>query len=90
MNEEKEHKKLGFSNPFEFAVYSELQSLKGDEVDSLKKIRKSIYDKLKERKTGSEKEMKYTIDAILSENNFPSDKKGELAIKIINLAKRHL
>jgi hypothetical protein len=30
--------KLGFSNPFEFAVYSELQSQKGDEVDSLSSV----------------------------------------------------
>jgi len=98
LNQDKEHKKLGFSNPFEFAVYSELQSLKGDEVDSLKKITKSIYDKLREEsqivgwktKTGSEKEMIIAIYDILSENNFPNDKIGELAIKIINLARRHL
>ncbi|MFZ0893560.1 MAG: hypothetical protein WAZ77_03560 [Candidatus Nitrosopolaris sp.] len=48
VNEEKEHKKLGFSNPFKFVVYSELQSLKTDEVGSQKKITKSIYDKLRE------------------------------------------
>jgi hypothetical protein len=98
LNQDKEHKTLGFSNPFEFAVYSELQSLKGDEVDSLKKITKSIYDKLREEtqivgwktKTGSEKEMIIAIYDMLSENNFPNDKIGELAIKIINLARRHL
>ena len=44
----------------------------------------------KKTKTGSEKEMIITIYDILSENNFPSDKIGELAIKIINLARRHL
>jgi hypothetical protein len=75
-----------------------LQSQKGDEVDSLKKITKSIFDKLREEtqivgwktKTGSEKEMIITIYDILSENNFPNDKIGGLAIKIINLARRHL
>jgi hypothetical protein len=41
-------------------------------------------------KTGSEKEMIITIYDILSENNFPNDKIGELAVKIINLARRHL
>jgi type I restriction enzyme, R subunit len=98
LNQDKEHKKLGFSNPFEFAVYSELQPLKGDEIDSLKKVTKSIYDKLREEaeivgwktKTGSEKEMVIAIYDILSENNIPNDKIGELAVKIINLARRHL
>ena len=98
LNQDKEHKKLGFSSPFEFAVYSELQSQKGDEVDSLKKMTSSIYAKLREEtqivgwktKTGSEKEMIITIYDMLSENNFPNDKIGELAIKIINLARRHL
>ena len=98
LNQDKEHKKLGFSNPFEFAIYSELQSQKADEVDSLKKITKSIHDKLREEtlivgwktKTGSEKEMIISIYDVLSENNFPNDKIGELAIKIINLARRHL
>ena len=98
LNQDKEHKKLGFSSPFEFAIYSELQSLKADEVDSLKKLTKLIYDKLKEEtqivgwktKTGSEKEMIITIYDILSENNFPNDKIGELAIKIIKLARRHI
>ena len=75
-----------------------MQPLKGDEIDSLKKVTKSIYDKLREEteivgwktKTGSEKEMINTIYDTLSENNFPNDKIGELAIKIITLAKRHL
>ena len=98
LNQDTEHKKLGFTSPFEFAVYSELQSLKGDGVDSLKKITKSIYNQLGEEtqivgwktKTGSEKEMIIAIYDILSESNFPNDKIGELAIKIINLARRHL
>jgi hypothetical protein len=75
-----------------------LQSQKADGVDSLKKITKSIYDKLREEtqivgwktKTGSEKEMIITIYDILSENNFPNEKIGELANKIIHLARRHL
>ena len=98
LDEDEERKKLGFSSPFEFAVFSELQSLKVDKVDSLKEITKSIYDKLKEEtqivgwktKTGSEKEMIITIYDILSESNFPNDKIGELAIKIMKLARRHL
>jgi type I restriction enzyme, R subunit len=73
LNQDIEHKKLGFSSPFEFAVYSELQSKKADEVDSLRKITKSIYDKLREEtqivgwktKTGSEKNMIITIYDII-------------------------
>jgi hypothetical protein len=99
LNEDKERKKLGFSSPFEFAVFSELQSVMGDnKVDSLMKITRSVYDKLKEEaqivgwktKTSSEKNMIIAIYDTLSENNFPNDKIGELAVEIVNLAKHHL
>jgi type I restriction enzyme R subunit len=99
LNEDMERKKLGFSTPFDFAVYSELQSLKtGNEVDSLKEITKSIYDKLKDEtqivgwktKTGSGKNMTIAIYDTLSENHFPENKIEDLADKIIKLARRHL
>ncbi len=49
LNEDKERKKLGFSTPFEFAVYSELESVKTNKnVNSIKEITKSINDKFKE------------------------------------------
>jgi len=66
--------------------------------NSLIKITKSIYDKLKEEaeivgwetKTSSEKNMIIAIYDTLFENNFPNDKIRELALKIVNLAKHHL
>ncbi len=47
LNADKERKKLGFSTQFEFAVYEQLQSLKGDEKAS-KDITNAIYGKVKE------------------------------------------
>ena len=44
---EKQRKKLGFSTPFEFAVYEELQSIKDDKTAS-KNITESIFSKVKE------------------------------------------
>ncbi|MBV9175736.1 MAG: hypothetical protein JO297_01715 [Nitrososphaeraceae archaeon] len=47
LEEEKQRKKLGFSTPFEFAVYEELQTVRNDE-DSSKNLTNAIFNKVKE------------------------------------------
>ncbi|HKG31466.1 MAG TPA: type I restriction endonuclease subunit R [Nitrososphaeraceae archaeon] len=98
LNPEKERKKLGFSTQFEFAVYELLlQSLKKDE-NSSRDITNAIFAKVKEEagivgwktKRSSEKKMNTAIYDILSDNNYTEDKANELAMKIIELAKKDL
>ena len=97
LNAEKERQKLGFSTQFEFAIYGLLQSLKNDEKAS-KDITNAIYVKVKEEagivgwknKRSSEKKMSIAIYDILSESGYLEDQSDELAMKIIDLAKRDL
>jgi type I restriction enzyme, R subunit len=103
LNAEQERKKLGFSTPFEFAVYEELQTMRNDENIS-KGLTNAIFDKVKEEtkivgwktKRSSEKKMSIAIYDILSEynddnsNKYPEEKVNELTTKIIELAKRDL
>jgi type I restriction enzyme, R subunit len=68
LNEEKKRKELGFSTPFEFAIYEKLKSLKNTDSTS-KDISRAIFDKIKEEtsivgwktKKSSEKRMSITI-----------------------------
>jgi hypothetical protein len=97
LNEEKQHKKLGFSKPFEFAVYEELESIKKNQELS-KVTTKKIFNKLSEEtkligwktKRSSEKKMSIDIYDILVESKYPEKKIEEITQMIIDLAKRHL
>jgi type I restriction enzyme, R subunit len=97
LNADNERKKLGFSTPFEFAVYEELQSVRDDE-DASKATTNAIFERVNEEakivgwksKTSSEKKISIAIYDILSENKYPEDKANELTMKIIDLAKRNL
>jgi hypothetical protein len=94
LDTEKQRKKLGFSTPFEFAVYEELQSIKDDKTTS-KSITESIFGKVKEEtkivgwksKRGSEKKLSIAVYDILTENKYPEDKADILTPKIVELAK---
>lgn len=98
LEEEKERKKLGFSNMFEFAVYEQLKRILKDERTISKNTTKSISDQLKNEidivgwktKTSSKKKMSIIIYDILTENRFPENKIDELTQKIIDLAERNL
>jgi type I restriction enzyme R subunit len=97
LDTEKQRKKLGFSTPFEFAVYEELQSIK-DDKDISKSITESIFGKVKEEtkivgwktKTSCEKKLCIAIYDILNENKYPEDKVDKITPKIVELAKRNL
>ena len=97
LSEDRKRKDLGFSTKFEFAVYSEIQSVVNNDEES-KKITKSIYQNIKREteivgwktKTSSKKNMSIIIYDILTENNFPEDKVDEITSKIIDLAGRNL
>lgn len=97
LNEEKQRKKLGFSTPFEFAVYEELESMKKNQELS-KATTKKIFSKLGEEskligwktKRSSEKKMSVDIYDILVENKYPEKKIEDITQMIIDLAKRHL
>jgi type I restriction enzyme R subunit len=97
LDTEKQRKKLGFSTPFEFAVYEELQSIKDDKTTS-KSITESIFDRVKEEakivgwktKTSCEKKLRIAVYDILTENKYPEDKADILTPKIVELAKRNL
>jgi type I restriction enzyme, R subunit len=97
LDAENQRKKLGFSTPFEFAVYEQLQSTKDDKTSS-KNITQSIFGKVKEEtkivgwknKTTCEKNLCIDIYDILTENKYPEDKAGMLTPKIVELAKRNL
>jgi hypothetical protein len=88
---------LGFSTPFEFAIYEELKSLKINDSKS-KDISRAIFDKIKEEtnivgwktKKSSEKRMSIIIYDILSEHNFGDDNVNELTQQFMELAKRDL
>lgn len=102
LDEENERKKLGLSNTFEFAVFEELVKITKDEKVS-KNFTIKISDEIREEielvgwktKTSSEKHLGNIIYDIVSEiqnkklsNN--EDKKNELTVRFIELAKRNL
>ena len=97
LNEERKRKELGFSTPFEFAIYEELKSLKNNDSIS-KNISRAIFDKIKEEtgivgwktKKSSEKRMSIIIYDILNEHKFRDDKVNELTQQFMELAKRDL
>lgn len=97
LEEEEQRKKLGFSTPYEFAVYEQLQSIRNDDNVS-RNVTNSIFKKVKEEtkivgwktKTSSEKKLSIIIYDILTENKYPDDKVNEITMKIIDLAKRNL
>ncbi len=88
---------MGFSTPFEFAIYEELKSLKNNESTS-KDISRAIFDRIKEEtsivgwktKKSSEKRMSIIIYDILNEHKFRDDKINELTQQFMELAKRDL
>ena len=88
---------MGFSTPFEFAIYEELKSLKNNDSIS-KDISRAIFDKIKEEtsivrwksKKSSEKRMSIIIYDILNEHKFRDDKVNELTQQFMELAKRDL
>ena len=99
LEEDKERKKLGFSNMFEFAVYEQLKPiLKDDDGTISKNTTKSIFDQLRKEieivgwktKTSSKKKMSIIIYDILTENKFPENKVDGVTQKIIDLAERNL
>lgn len=53
LNQEKERKKLGFSNQFEFALFEELRSAKDTEDAGIssKETTKTIFNNIKKRQT---------------------------------------
>ena len=69
-----------------------------NDKEASKNITKSVSEKIKEEtgilgwktKTSSEKKMMIAIYDILAENNFPTEKIGGLALRIIDLAKNNL
>lgn len=95
--EEEQRKKLGFSTPFEFAVYEVLESIKKNRELS-RAMTEKIFNKLSEEakligwktKRSSEKKMSIDIYDILLENKYPEKKIEEITQMIIDLAKRHL
>ncbi len=95
--EEDQRKKLGFSTPFEFAVYEELESIKKSQ-DLSKTTTEKISNRLSEEtkltgwktKRSSEKKMSIDIYDILVESKYPEKKIEEITQMIIDLAKRHL
>lgn len=97
LEEEEQRKKLGFSTPYEFAVYEQLQSIRKDDSIS-RNVTNLIFKKVKEEtnivgwktKTSSEKKFSIAIYDILIENKYPEDKVDEITLKIIDLAKRNL
>ncbi|AIC16478.1 type I restriction endonuclease subunit R [Nitrososphaera viennensis] len=97
LNEEQERKKLGFSTPFEFAVYGELQPIKGDD-EAAKQVTAAIYKQIEpetelvgwKSKSSSERLMSAAIYDVLTDNKFPEDKVDELIRKVLELAKRLL
>jgi type I restriction enzyme R subunit len=97
LSEEDQRKKLGFSTPFEFAVYEELESIKKNR-DLSKATTEKISNKLSEEakligwktKRSSEKKMSIGIYDILIENKYPDKKIEDMTQMIIDLAKRHL
>jgi Type I restriction enzyme HindI endonuclease subunit-like, C-terminal len=98
LEEDKERKKLGFSNMFEFAVYEQLRQILKDDESIPKNTTKSIFDQLKKEieivgwktKTSSKKKMSIIIYDILTENKFPENKFDGLTQQIIDLAERNL
>lgn len=88
---------MGFSTPFEFAMYEELKSLKNNDSTS-KDISKAIFDKIKEEtgivgwktKKSSEKRISIIIYDILNEYKFKDDKVNELTQQFMELARRNL
>jgi type I restriction enzyme, R subunit len=97
LDEEKERKKLGFSTPFEFAVYELLESINKDQKRS-KSTTEIIFEKVDEEsklvgwktKKSSEKKLNIDIYDILMESKYQEDKISNLTQMIIDLAKRHL
>ena len=87
---------MGFSTPFEFAVYEKLKSLKNTDSTS-KDISRATFDKIKEEtsfvgwKTRRvEKRISIIIYDILSEHNFGDDKTNELTQQFMELARQNL
>ncbi len=97
LDTKKQREKLGFSTPFEFAVYEELQSIKNDK-DNSKSITELIFDRIKEEtkivgwktKTSCEKKLCIAVYDILTENEYSEEKADVLTPKIVELAKRNL
>ena len=97
LNEEEQRNKLGFSTPFEFAVYEELESVKKNQ-ELAKATTEKIFEKVSEEakligwktKRSSEKKMSIDIYDILVENGYSDNKIEETTQTIIELAKRHL
>lgn len=97
INQEEERKKLGFSTPFEFAIYEVLESVKNNQELS-KDMTEKIFNKISvetkligwKTKRSSEKKMSIEIYDILVENKYPEDKIEDITQMIIDLAKRHL
>jgi len=97
LNEEEQRNKLGFSTPFEFAVYEELESVKKNQELSkatTEKIFKKVSEEAKligwKTKRGSEKKMSIDIYDILVESGYSDNKIEETTQMIIDLTKRHL
>ncbi|MPZ07031.1 MAG: HsdR family type I site-specific deoxyribonuclease [Nitrososphaeraceae archaeon] len=97
LDTKEQRRKLGFSTPFEFAVYEELESVKKDQELS-KNVTEKIFKKvIKEAKLigwktkrSSEKKMSIDIYDILVENKYPDKSIEVLTQRIIDLAKLHL
>lgn len=99
LDEEQERKKLGFSNPFQFAVYGELQPIIKEGEEAAKRITESIYAQIKSEtelvgwksRSSSDRLMSASIYDVLTDSKFlPEDKVDELIRKILELAKRLL
>ena len=97
LNEEEQRKKLGFSTPFEFAIYEQLESIKKNQRLS-KNTTEKIFEKVSEEtkligwktKRSSEKKMSIDIYDILMESKYPKNKIEDITQMSIDLAKRHL
>lgn len=97
LDTDEQRKKLGFTTPFEFAVYEELESVKNNPELS-KNVTGKIFKKVSEEakligwktKRSSEKKMSIDIYDLLVENKYPDKSIEVLTQRIIDLAKLHL
>ena len=100
LSEENERKKV-FGDyeavPFEFTIYGELLQLNDDHELAIKAT-KEIFSKIKtekeivgwKTKTSVEKNLNANIYDILTTNNYPEDKIGDITEKLITMARNQL